>query len=119
LKKTVLESLSLQIGTSYRRLHSTIDVESFDGIGVTAGLDWLPLDLWSLSLTGWWLKRLYDRAPGGDNRHDYERGVKLSLTRSLEKFYLFVDFLMMRNQSPVDLEDYRRNVIQCGAICLF
>jgi hypothetical protein len=119
LKKTVLESLSLQIGTSYRRLHSTIDVESFDGIGVTAGLDWLPLDLWSLSLTGWWLKRLYDRAPGGDNRHDYERGVKLSLTRSLEKFYLFVDFMMMRNQSPVDLEDYRRNVIQCGAICLF
>lgn len=119
LEKTLLGSLSLQIGTSYRRLHSTIDLESFDGLGLTAGLDWLPLDLWSLSLTGWWLKRLYDRAPGGDSRHDYECGAKLSLTRSLTRFDLFVDFMMMRNQSPVDSEDYRRNVIQCGAIFLF
>lgn len=119
LKKTLLESLSLQIGTSYRHLHSTIDLESFDGIGVSAGLDWLPVDLWNLSLTGWWLKRLYDRSPGGDNRHDYERGTRLSLTRSWEKFDVFLDLMMMRNQSPVDSEDYRRNVIQCGAVFLF
>ncbi|NIA20208.1 MAG: hypothetical protein GWP07_07255 [Xanthomonadaceae bacterium] len=119
LKKTLLESLSLQIGTSYRRCHSTIELESFDGIGVSAGLEWLPVDLWSLSLTGWWLKRLYDRSPGGDNRHDDEHGARLSLTRSWEKFDLFVDFMVMRNQSPVNSEDYRRNVIQCGAIFLF
>ncbi len=119
LEKTLSDSLSLHIGTSYRRLHSTIDVESFDGIGLTAGLDWLPVDLWSLSLVGWWLERLYDRAPRGDNRHDYERGAKLSLTRSLARFDLFVDFMMMRNQSPVDSEEYRRNVIQCGVIFPF
>jgi hypothetical protein len=119
LEKTLSEFLSLHVGTSYRSLHSTIDVESFDGIGVAAGLDWLPAELWSMSITGWWLRRVYDRAPGGDNRHDYERGVKLSLTRSLARFDLFVDFMMMRNQSPVDSEDYRRNVIQCGAIFLF
>jgi len=119
LDKTLSGSFSLHIGTSYRRLHSTIDLESFDGIGVAAGFDWLPLDLYSLSLTGWWLKRVYDQVPGGGSRHDYERGTKLSLTCSLARFDLFVDFMMMRNQSPVDSEEYRRNVIQCGVIFPF
>ena len=119
LKKMLLESLSLHMGASYRHMHSTINLESLDGIGVNAGLDWLPVDVWSFSLAGWWLKRLYDRAPGGNNRHDYERGARLSLTRSWEKFDLFADFMMVRNQSPVDSEDYRRNIIQCGATFLF
>jgi len=119
LDKTLSDSLSLRIGGSYRHAHSTIDVESHDGLGAIVGLDWLPAELWSLSLTGWWLRRVYDRAPGGDNRHDYERGAKLSLTRSLARFDLFVDFMMMRNQSPVDSEEYRRNVIQCGVIFPF
>jgi len=119
LEKTLMGSLSGQIGTSYRSLHSTIDMESFDGLGVAAGLDWLPAELWSLSLTGWWLRRVYDRALGGNSRHDYERGVGFSLTRSLAKFDLFVDIIMVRNQSPLDSEDYRRKVIQCGVIFLF
>ena len=107
LDKTLSDSLSLRIGASYRHAHSTIDVESHDGLGAIVGLDWLPAELWSLSLTEWWLRRVY------------ERGAKLSLTRSLARFDLFVDFMMMRNQSPVDSEEYRRNVIQCGVIFPF
>jgi hypothetical protein len=119
LDKTLSESLSLRIGSSYRHVHSSIEVESHDGIGVNAGLDWLPAESWSLSLTGWWLRRVYDRAPGGGSRHDYERGGKLSLTCSLARFDVFMDCMMMCNRSPLDSEDYRRKVIQCGVIFSF
>ncbi len=119
LEKTLLGPLSLQVGTSYRSLHSTIDVESFDGIGAAVSLDWLPAESWDMSINGWWIKRVYDQAPGGKNRHDYERGGRISITHSWIKFDLSVDFMIMRNQSLLDSEDYRRKIIQCGATYTF
>lgn len=97
----------------------SIDVETYDGIGISGDLEWLPAPVWSLSMGGWWLRRFYDRRPGGGSRQDDEYGVQFSLTRSLARFDLFVDLLRMRNRSPVATEDYRRTVVQCGAIFQF
>ncbi len=113
-EKSLPGFLTLLAAASCSYLDSTVEVEKYRGCRLTAGFTWLPAPDWELEGMGWWRRQVFLHVPRDGHRHDYERGVEFTVRRRWGKCNLFADLLVMRHESPVEVEDYRRNVIQCG-----
>ena len=103
----------------YLDVASTADFESYKELGGSTRLGWFWMKSTELFLSGFWYRLDYESAPQLLERKDEFYGFSIGGNRPVRKMRLFIQYDYTMNDSPVSGENYRKSVMQCGAVYSF
>jgi hypothetical protein len=113
LTPEVQTDLSLE----YNRLSSSVNTESYRQTGAVLSLLWMPHNLWEIRLETAYKRAEYDEEVS--DRTDTTYHTNWGITRFINNFEIFFQMEWTKNNSPLETEDYRQTVTQCGVIWSF
>ncbi|MDM8522076.1 hypothetical protein QUF80_01790, partial [Desulfococcaceae bacterium HSG8] len=106
--------LQATLSAEYTRLTSSAEPESYRQKGLGISLLWIPDDVWEISGMMYRRRSEYDYSPDDIDRADTIDTVSLEIRRFFKHIELFLELERTENDSPLDEEDYRQAVTQCG-----
>jgi hypothetical protein len=109
--------IQTDLSLEYNRLSSSVDTESYRQTGAVLSLLWMPYELWEIRLETAYKRSEYDDAVS--DRRDTAYHTNWGITRFINNFELFFQMEWTKNNSPLEAEDYRQTVTQCGVIWSF
>ena len=103
----------------YRDVASSDEFESFQEYGGSARIGWFNPKVAEIFLTGFWSKLDYEDAPQDIGREDDFYGFGIGANRQVGMITLYVRLDRTVNDSPVEGENYKKVVAECGLVYSF
>lgn len=108
--------LSMTVSALYNRLISSIEMETYDGIGGSVFLRLSPDASWGISAEASIWNNDFDTSA---DRSDIFRSAGLTMNYFIDRYELFIRADVMDNDSSLEYETYSRLVTQCGVAIYF